>query len=47
MESPGINSKLEERREIGMPIWVGVGIVIALIAVLIGLRRRKAQSSEN
>lgn len=30
-----------------MPIWVGVGIIIALVAVFIGLRRRKAQSSKS
>ena len=47
MELPEISSKLKERREIGMPIWVGVGIVSALVAVFIGLRKRKAQSSKS
>jgi len=47
MESPGINSKLQERREIGMPIPVAVGIVIALAAVFIVYRRRSAQNSNS
>jgi sensor c-di-GMP phosphodiesterase-like protein len=30
-----------------MPLWVGVGIVIGLLVVLLVLRKRRIQNSQN